>query len=1829
MFEFIRRLGLLPLKSLFRRNSLKRRQRRLSFDTEALESRVLLAADLGAEYNDTIPIQYAFYFSLSRGRDELLRNAGYSMNGSRLANSSTLSSNRPVLEFERPERISLSFPQSASAVASEAPPAIVEATDLVLAETVASIESEPVVSESVGLASDEDPAESEAGDVEIQVGETAFVIYNELDGELRVETVDPVGTISIASESEIFTQTENAINLDGDFDIARPDEIFKIDFGGGFGSVSFGNVAETGLTEEFINNDLNITGAPPLGAGGGTLSGKDVVVDLTILDTSGSAIDTINVGENFVLRATVEDTRFGPNEDPDNLTGGVFAAFMDVAFDGALATADSIEYGDTYDTARTGTISSGLIDELGGVAGSINPIGKSARTLYEVQLTATAEGELVFSTNAADQFPNSETLLFGVNDPIDPLRIRFDTASITVNDPNPTENDLVAFAQALADSGTIFYGASWCPHCTEQKELFEDGQDLLPFVEVTNYENEASLNNLNQAGIDNNITSFPTWEFPDGSRLEGLQDLATLSTRSGVAIPQSNVPTIVGLGDVDLFSGSPLQLAINGWDPNGDDLTYEVTSSDPDLVDPTIIDGGRSLLIDVAGPTTYGKLQFQLFEEHAPRASGQIIALAESGFYDGVGFHRVINDFVIQGGDPTGTGSGGSDLGDFDDDFHPDLQHNQTGLLSMAKTIDDTNDSQFFITEGPTRHLDFNHSIFGVLTEGENNRDAISNAFTTSGDRPAVDIIMDTVTVIDDNENAVVQLKAPEGASGTADITITATDPAGHVFSQTFEVTVTPDTQNGQPFLDDIVELDAFLDEPFALPAIDVEGDTIFSQIAPVTSGTFTASTDPTTGEITISSGTVGQTTADVWVSSSAQPTLNTSATNDFQRDVVFNLGPRTPVIDLQAGSDLGASDSDNLTSADSLDFEITNLQVGASVELFSVVDSVETSIGTGTATTDSVVISTSDLTENGEFDIIARQTLNGITSLDSDVLVVEIDRQDLSGFTSTAPSGDIIAEVLLSYDAEHPNEGDSDFVYSLDNAPAGAVIDANTGELTWTPTDAQIGQNTFSIVVTDAAGNTASQEVDVNVTPNTVIRVRLEVTDLSGNPIVAVQQSLDYQIHAFVDDLRLESSGDFGLTQAYFDVDYDGTLTSVNSGINFSADFPDNQTGDIATAGTFDEIGASTTAALGSDEFLLWSITMTADAEGTVNFAANMPEATQFALTDFSEAIGASNVTFVDTSIQIVDEVFAQPDTADAVEDGPEITIPALANDLARLSGGPISIQSVDDPANGTASVSSDNENVLYTPDANFNGPDVFSYTITDGTDTAVGSITVNVSAVNDAPVASDDTITVAEDATDFELDVLANDNDIDEDTLTITDVTSATNGTVTISSDGSMLLYTANANFVGLDNFSYTISDGEFTSTADVNLTIQAVNDPPVAVDDQATGTEDEVVEIDAATLLANDNAGPEEGDQTITVVRVQDATNGTVDLSGTDITFTPDPDFNGQATFTYTIRDDGTTAGETAFEEDTGTVTIDIAAVNDPPVASDDTETVRGDETTDLQVLSNDTSEPDANETLTIDSIDLTNTEGTAEIVGDVIRYTPPEVTSITSDSFTYTISDGTLTDTATVNITIDHAVLDGVQGVVTLGSSTTGISQTEIHFVGTDINGDPVNRVITTGNDGSFSLSTVLPGTYTISAPNLPFMVNTSGGDGSVTVELTADGLGDQTIDLGNNIINPKFAIWESFSSVSNDGIYAAVSTGGGELWFRELEGWADVTVQDIAFTANQEALTISIDNAGVTETATVSVSDASRIRVIGHEGDARLIRIVGPSTNFTFVPPETA
>jgi cyclophilin family peptidyl-prolyl cis-trans isomerase len=144
--------------------------------------------------------------------------------------------------------------------------------------------------------------------------------------------------------------------------------------------------------------------------------------------------------------------------------------------------------------------------------------------------------------------------------------------------------------------------------------------------------------------------------------------------------------------------------------------------------------------------TTLGNFTVELFEAQTPNTVGNFAKLAEKNFYDGVIFHRVIDGFMIQGGDPTGTGRGGPGY-QFADEIHPQLKHSGEGILSMANAGPNTNGSQFFITLVPTPHLDGRHTVFGKVVEGIDVVKKIGKTPTASGDRPVTDVVMKSVRI--------------------------------------------------------------------------------------------------------------------------------------------------------------------------------------------------------------------------------------------------------------------------------------------------------------------------------------------------------------------------------------------------------------------------------------------------------------------------------------------------------------------------------------------------------------------------------------------------------------------------------------------------------------------------------------------------------------------------------------------------------------------------------------------------------------------------------------------------------------------------------------------------------------------------------------------------------------------------------------------------------------------------------------------------------------------------------------------------------------------------
>ena len=286
-------------------------------------------------------------------------------------------------------------------------------------------------------------------------------------------------------------------------------------------------------------------------------------------------------------------------------------------------------------------------------------------------------------------------------------------------------------------------------------------------------------------------------------------------------------------------------------------------------------------------------------------------------------------------------------------------------------------------------------------------------------------------------------------------------------------------------------------------------------------------------------------------------------------------------------------------------------------------------------------------------------------------------------------------------------------------------------------------------------------------------------------------------------------------------------------------------------------------------------------------------------------------------------DPPVATNDTATTAEDTP-VDIDVVANDTD-VEGDTLRVSAVGTPSQGTAIIKAGSTTeVTYTPNANFHGSDSFTYVVSDGNGgTDTGTVDVTVTAVNDPPVATNDTATTAED-TAIVMRVLDNDTDVEGDTLSVTAVSTTSNGTAAITDDGTTVSYTPNANFHGSDSFTYVVSDGNGgTDTGTVNVTVTAVNDPPVATNDTASTAEDTAIDID---VVANDT--DVEGD-TLRVSAVGTPSQGIAIIkagSATTVTYTPDANFHGSDSFTYVVSDGN---GGT----DTGTANVTIEDVGPP--------------------------------------------------------------------------------------------------------------------------------------------------------------------------------------------------------------------------------------------------------------------------------------------------------
>jgi cyclophilin family peptidyl-prolyl cis-trans isomerase len=268
--------------------------------------------------------------------------------------------------------------------------------------------------------------------------------------------------------------------------------------------------------------------------------------------------------------------------------------------------------------------------------------------------------------------------------------------------------------------------------------------------------------------------------------------------------------TLSAIGAQQIEAGKFLYVPLTATSSTNATVQFAVQSTNSNVT-ATVLTGNPSLKMTVSGTDANnqafsGVLTFQLFQNLVPATVARIEQLVNSGFYNGLTFHRIIDSFVAQGGDPSGNGTGGSGTL-INDEFSSQLTYNSRGLLGLANRGHDTNDSQFFITDTKSsaplpESLNFQQPIIGILTSGfDTFQKLITTPTNSSTDAPINTATMTNVQIFTDTQNGVLQVTAPSNFTGSGNFAVAASDGAGALSVQNFTTTVVPNTIADRPFL--------------------------------------------------------------------------------------------------------------------------------------------------------------------------------------------------------------------------------------------------------------------------------------------------------------------------------------------------------------------------------------------------------------------------------------------------------------------------------------------------------------------------------------------------------------------------------------------------------------------------------------------------------------------------------------------------------------------------------------------------------------------------------------------------------------------------------------------------------------------------------------------------------------------------------------------------------------------------------------------------------------------------------------------------------------------
>ncbi len=577
-------------------------------------------------------------------------------------------------------------------------------------------------------------------------------------------------------------------------------------------------------------------------------------------------------------------------------------------------------------------------------------------------------------------------------------------------------------------------------------------------------------------------------------------------------------------------------------------------------------------------------------------------------------------------------------------------------------------------------------------------------------------------------------------------------------------------------------------------------------------------------------------------------------------------------------------------------------------------------------------------------------------------------------------------------------------------NNGAGDGVAYENIDLNWAPTNKKLRSFTIST-------SSGSSNADVNARPP--VTVTLGGTVPAGDTATLI---LEYDANAKditgPIDVAFHTS-DYGVCGFSFTpgAAANNPPTANNDSANTNEDTPLNVGAPGVLGNDTDPEGDPLSAILVSSPSN-GSLTLNSNGSFTYTPNTNFNGSDSFTYTA-NDGTSDSNVATVTIAVNPVNDPPSAVNDAVTTNEDTAVLIDVLANDSDPEGGlDPASLMVTVPPSHGSTTMGSGQ--ITYTPATNYNGSDSFVYQVCDATDCASATVSVTVNSVNDAPVAANDSTSTPVN-TPVNIDVLLNDSDVDGTLVASTlKVTSGpSHGTATVGS--GKIAYTPSTGYSGSDSLTYEVCDNEGAcDSATVSITVTGgTNSPPIAHNDTGWTNEDETIWVD---VLFNDEDPDDPStpplDDRWTIEVVTQPSHGAATPDGMDIRYIPQANYNGSDSFVYKVRDPAGAWSNLA------TVTMTIYAVDDPPVANNDSANTPVNTAKIIDVLANDS---DAENNLNRASLAIASppSHGTATVGSEKITYTP-ETDYTGSDSFHYQVCDTTaptpLCATATVTVSV---------------------------------------------------------------------------------------------------------------------------------------------------------------------------------------------------------------